>query len=137
MLITAQLSLRKSSHIMLIEGVQGRRRCATGAGPADVLRLACLSAGATAWGTRVLKVDRRALEAEQRVQQPARAGEERMLYSCGAPMTGVDLRVVNPDTAEERRREGEVGEIWLSSPCVTVGYYNQPQLNREIFGVRT
>ena len=106
------------------------------AGPADLLRLARLIAGATAWGTRVLKVDRRALEAEQRVQQPARPGDERMLYSCGTPMTGVDLRIVSPDTAEERQREGDVGEIWLSSPCVTVGYYNQPQLNREIFGVR-
>ena len=82
-------------------------------------------------------MDRRALETEQRVQQPARAGDERMLYSCGTPMIGVDLRIVSPDTAQERRREGEVGEIWLSSPCVTVGYYNQPQLNREIFGVRT
>ena len=105
-------------------------------GLADVLRLTCPTAGATAWGTKVLKVDRRTLEAEQRVQQPSRAGDERMLYSCGTPLTGVDLRIVDPDTAKERESDGEAGEIWLSSPCVTVGYYNKPQLNREMFGVR-
>ena len=30
-------------------------------------------------------------------------GDARVLYSCGAPMKGVDLRIVHPDSARNLR----------------------------------
>ena len=74
------------------------------------------------------------LEAGQRVGAAQLLADARVLYSCGAPMKGVDLRIVHPDCAEPCE-DGHVGEIWLSSPCVTAGYYNRPALNREVFQV--
>lgn len=68
----------------------------------------------------------------QRVQ--AGSEHERRLFSCGVPMTGVDLRIVDADSAQPCK-EGHVGEIWLSSPCVTAGYYNRPAVNQKAFQV--
>ncbi len=75
------------------------------------------------------------LEAGQKVGAAQVPGDARVLYSCGAPMKGVDLRIVHPDSARPCE-DGHVGEIWLSSLCVTAGYYNRPQLNQEVFKVR-
>ena len=94
-----------------------------------------LIAGATSWGTNEISVDRRTLEAGGKVQR-VQAGlqHERRLFSCGVPMTGVDLRIVDADSAQPCE-EGHVGEIWLSSPCVTAGYYNRPAVNQKTFQV--
>lgn len=81
------------------------------------------------------KVDRRTLQAGQRVGATEISEHVRLLYSCGKPMVGVDLRIVDTETAEPCE-PGHVGEIWLSSECVTAGYYNKPQLNQEVFKVR-
>ena len=74
------------------------------------------------------------LEAGQKVGAAQVPGDARVLYSCGAPMKGVDLRIVHPDSAQPCE-DGHVGEVWLSSLCVTAGYYNRPQLNQEVFKV--
>ena len=57
-----------------------------------------------------------------------------MQVSCGAPMAGVELRVVHPE-ARTVLEEGRVGEVWLSSECVTAGYFNRPAVNAEVFRV--
>lgn len=44
-----------------------------------------------------------------------------MLVGCGAP-TGSDVLIVDPDTGDALP-DGRVGEIWLSGPCVTAGYW--------------
>ena len=74
------------------------------------------------------------LEAGQKVGAAQAPGDARVLYSCGTPMKGVDLRIVHPDSAQPCE-DGHVGEIWLSSLCVTAGYYNRPQLNQDVFKV--
>ncbi|CAL8464403.1 g3938 [Coccomyxa elongata] len=88
--------------------------------------------GATTWGTNQLTVDRRSLEAAGRVRPAAGAAEARVLFSCGTPMAGVSLRIVHPDSCSACE-DGTVGEIWLSSPCVTAGYFNKPDLNAQVF----
>ena len=93
------------------------------------------SAGATTWGTNQLTVDRRSLEAAGRVRPAQAAADARVLFSCGVPMSGVDLRVIHPDTRAPCD-DGCVGEVWLSSPCVTAGYFNKPDLNAQVFQVR-
>ncbi|HXT68206.1 MAG TPA: SDR family NAD(P)-dependent oxidoreductase [Vicinamibacterales bacterium] len=55
----------------------------------------------------------------------------------GSGRVGGQMRVeiVNPQT-RTRCAPGEVGEIWISGPGVTLGYWNQPELTFETFQAR-
>ncbi|GAB2939850.1 type I polyketide synthase [Streptomyces heilongjiangensis] len=56
---------------------------------------------------------------------------ERVPGSCGLPVPGLDLRVVDPDTGAEVP-VGEEGEIWVSGPNVMLGYHNQPEATAKV-----
>lgn len=45
----------------------------------------------------------------------------REFVSCGTPIAGHELLVVEPDTGQ-RRAEGEVGEIWVRGPSIATGF---------------
>ncbi|GHE65889.1 type I polyketide synthase [Streptomyces capitiformicae] len=59
-----------------------------------------------------------------------RPGGERVPGSCGLPVPGLGLRVVDPDTGVDVPT-GEVGEIWVSGPSVMLGYHNQPEATAQ------
>ncbi|WP_410639673.1 type I polyketide synthase [Amycolatopsis sp. lyj-346] len=46
--------------------------------------------------------------------------------SCGLPVPGVGVRVVDPDTGLDVPA-GEEGEVWVSGPNVMLGYHNSPE----------
>ncbi|MGW3962242.1 type I polyketide synthase [Amycolatopsis sp. NPDC005003] len=46
--------------------------------------------------------------------------------SCGLPVPGVGVRVVDPDTGRELPA-GQEGEVWVSGPNVMLGYHNSPE----------
>ncbi|MGW5449685.1 SDR family NAD(P)-dependent oxidoreductase, partial [Streptomyces asiaticus] len=46
--------------------------------------------------------------------------------SCGLPVPGVGVRVVDPDTGRDVPA-GREGEVWVSGPNVMVGYHNSPE----------
>jgi long-chain acyl-CoA synthetase len=48
------------------------------------------------------------------------------LRSCGLPGPGVELRIVDPANGEDRP-PGDVGEIWVRSPQVMMGYWHMPE----------
>lgn len=48
------------------------------------------------------------------------------LRSCGKAFTGIELRIVDSDTAKDVP-VGEVGEIWIRSRQVMKGYWNMPE----------
>ena len=50
----------------------------------------------------------------------------RLLQSVGRPYAWVELRVVDPDTLDDAPA-GKVGELWIRSPMVMKGYWNQPK----------
>jgi acyl-CoA synthetase (AMP-forming)/AMP-acid ligase II len=52
-----------------------------------------------------------------------------LLRSCGKPMAGVELRVVDAD--DRPVAPGEVGEIVVRAPHVMKGYWNQPAVSAE------
>ncbi len=52
------------------------------------------------------------------------------LRSCGKPVPGVELRIVDADTQTDAA-QGEVGEIWLRSPQVMKGYWKMPEATAE------
>ncbi|MEO3873403.1 type I polyketide synthase [Nonomuraea sp. B12E4] len=46
--------------------------------------------------------------------------------SCGPPLPGVDLRLVDPDSAEDVP-DGDEGEIWVRGPGLMLGYHGDPR----------
>ncbi|WP_228717938.1 type I polyketide synthase [Kitasatospora acidiphila] len=46
--------------------------------------------------------------------------------SCGAPVPGIEVRVVDPDSGIDVQAGGE-GELWVRGPNLMTGYHNQPE----------
>jgi acyl-CoA synthetase (AMP-forming)/AMP-acid ligase II len=81
---------------------------------------------------RTLVVDADMLENNQIVAAGPASARRQTMVGCGtAP--GFDLAIVNPAT-RERLSAGEVGEVWLRGESVAAGYWNKPDLTRDIFG---
>ncbi|HEV7469454.1 MAG TPA: class I adenylate-forming enzyme family protein [Pseudonocardia sp.] len=52
--------------------------------------------------------------------------------SVGRPAPGAEVRVVDPETLDERA-EGEIGELWFRGPNVVRGYWNNPEADAAAF----
>lgn len=63
----------------------------------------------------------------------AKPEDQRVLVGCGQSADGQRMLVVRTDTLRPAS-EGEVGEIWVSGPHVTGGYWNRPRETAERFG---
>jgi acyl-CoA synthetase (AMP-forming)/AMP-acid ligase II len=100
-----------------------------GYGMAEVTLLATVGRGMP----RYLDADADALEQNHYTPATSRATS---LVSSGEPGSGVDLRIVDPDTLAELT-EDHVGEIWLRSASVASGYHNRPAQTLERFGAHT
>ena len=46
--------------------------------------------------------------------------------SCGLPVPGVGVRIVDPATGQDVPA-GQEGEVWVSGPNIMVGYHNSPE----------
>lgn len=46
--------------------------------------------------------------------------------SCGLPVPGLDVRLVDPETGQDVVG-AEEGEVWVRGPSVMVGYHNRPE----------
>lgn len=91
--------------------------------------------GVSVAGRHRLRVDRRLLEEEGRAvpaAENAPAEETLTLIGCGPPSDGVAVRIVDPELGTPRA-EGETGEIWVDSPSKAEGYWDLPELSREVF----
>ncbi|MFM7119850.1 MAG: class I adenylate-forming enzyme family protein, partial [Gammaproteobacteria bacterium] len=62
---------------------------------------------------------------------PAETLDQR-LDACGVPFPGIDVRVVDAETAVDVPA-GERGEIWVRGYAVFDGYYRSPEKNAEAF----
>ncbi|HEX5267275.1 MAG TPA: long-chain-fatty-acid--CoA ligase [Acidimicrobiales bacterium] len=54
-----------------------------------------------------------------------------LLRSAGRPYPWIDLRVVDPESGEERPR-GQVGELWCRSTQNMLGYWNKPDATSAV-----
>lgn len=84
-----------------------------------------------------IDVDKAKLERGHAVVSPALEENAdtgmRRYTSNGNDFGGQDVRIVNPET-HAAMAEDQVGEIWINGPAVAGGYWNKPELNRDIFG---
>lgn len=59
----------------------------------------------------------------------------RHLISCGRPLPGVNVRIVDPEL-RVALPDGDVGEIWITGPSKCAGYWNHPDLTTANFRAR-
>jgi acyl-CoA synthetase (AMP-forming)/AMP-acid ligase II len=57
------------------------------------------------------------------------------VVACGSAWFGTVIRIVDPET-HEACAPNRIGEIWISSPSVTQGYWRQPEQTELTFGAR-
>jgi acyl-CoA synthetase (AMP-forming)/AMP-acid ligase II len=62
--------------------------------------------------------------------------ETQTWVSCGRPFPDQQVAIVDPETGGVCA-PGEVGEIWLSSPSVARGYWQQPQETQSTFAAHS
>lgn len=74
---------------------------------------------------------------EQNLVIPSTGNHEgsRTLVSCGQTLSDQQICIVNPETLEACPAD-EIGEIWLSGPCVASGYWDKPRETTETFEAR-
>ena len=87
-----------------------------------------VAAAAPGQGPLVRSFDVKALR-ESRVE-PREDG--RPLCASGSPLPGTDVRIVDPETRTVQPA-GSAGEIWVRSPSIPQGYWNQPELTAHTF----
>jgi long-chain acyl-CoA synthetase len=56
--------------------------------------------------------------------------DEAALQSCGRPLPLIEFRIV--DGSGDDVPEGAIGELWIRSPAITAGYWNQPEATAEV-----
>src|SRR5579875_144812 len=54
------------------------------------------------------------------------------VVSCGEPVDGVGIAIVDPGT-RERLATDRVGEVWVTGPSVARGYWRRPQETTDVF----
>ncbi|MWA01624.1 AMP-binding protein [Actinomadura sp. LD22] len=54
----------------------------------------------------------------------------RVMGSCGLPLPGVAVRLVDPMTGDDVEAGGE-GELWVKGPLVMAGYHGRPEATAE------
>jgi thioester reductase-like protein len=79
----------------------------------------------------IVPIDKRELEANC-VKEVGEDHPEAQL-AVGVGPACVDLRIVQPET-RAALPAGRVGEIWVRGPSLARGYWNRPEVNREVFG---
>ncbi len=92
----------------------------------------------TPWRNR--DVDHACLDAEElengfAVNVEPGTPRSRFVANCGQMLPGVEVAIVDPQT-HRRRGEGRVGEIWIRSPGVAMGYWKRPTETSDIFDAR-
>jgi len=82
-------------------------------------------------GIETLKIDNQALK-KHRVVQTDDINKSTELVSCGSPVEGLKMAIVDSLTGKSVS-DGQINEIWVSGPNVAAGYWNKPELSKEVF----
>jgi thioester reductase-like protein len=85
-------------------------------------------------GRRSVKLDRESLHARAVVvaAKDTPADQQLELVSCGKPLDGIHVRIVDPDT-KDAVEDGGIGEIWIAGQSTCQAYWNKPELSEHVF----
>ncbi|MBP7149696.1 MAG: thioester reductase domain-containing protein [Acidobacteria bacterium] len=89
------------------------------------------------WGRQIVTVTKHLLQQGtlHLENYQAQNNNQVRLVSCGLPLKGVEVRIVDPETSFALP-EKQIGEIWLAGRSCAMGYWNRPELSRELFEAR-
>ena len=94
-----------------------------------------VSGSRTAAGPNVRLVGARELESGK--AEDAKPDSEAIsIVSCGKPVVLADVLIVDRATGRACE-DGETGEIWVSGPAVSAGYWNKPKETEETFRAKS
>jgi amino acid adenylation domain-containing protein/non-ribosomal peptide synthase protein (TIGR01720 family) len=77
-------------------------------------------------------ISQRALENNHIAKLTTEEKEARQLVGCGKTISDERILIVNPDSMALCKPD-EVGEVWVSSPSVAAGYWNDSEETRRTF----
>ncbi len=88
----------------------------------------------TSSGRRSVKIDRKSLHVRTVVMatEDSPADQQLELISCGQPLEGINVRIVDPDSGAPVG-DGGIGEIWIAGPSKCEAYWNKPELSAQVF----
>ena len=105
--------------------------------PAYGLAEATLVVSSNRPGTEPFSFPARSVDLERHRLVAAAVGEgTRRVVSCGPPMPGRTVIVVEPHT-RRRCAADEIGELWVSDPAVACGYWERAEETTQTFHART
>ena len=89
---------------------------------------------ATHYGRRILTVNKRLLQKHTICVENDQLAKNNQvqLASCGKPLDGIHVRIVSPESCSALG-ENQIGEVWLAGDSTCQGYWNRPELTRDIF----
>jgi 8-amino-7-oxononanoate synthase/acyl carrier protein len=83
--------------------------------------------------TKIVRTfDARQLDAKKVVPAKADQPGARELVGCGHVLPDEQVRIVDPETKRELPPQ-EIGEVWISSPSVAQGYWNNAEATKAAF----
>ena len=88
----------------------------------------------SSYGRETLSLSKTAL-ADGEVRPTTEASEVSTathILSCGRPLGDTEVAIVDPETCHAAA-PGRVGEIWVAGSSKALGYWNRPDVTREIF----
>ena len=91
----------------------------------------------TLHGRNIVSVNKRALAlgTARMTIEVSEIDGAKQIVSCGAPLPGLDLRIVDPE-GHFALGPGRVGEIWLAGSGKCLGYWSRPELTLKQFRAR-
>ncbi|OMC03753.1 fatty-acid--CoA ligase [Mycolicibacter heraklionensis] len=95
-----------------------------------------VSGGSDSAAPVIRRIDRNALGVDRVVEIADAADDDPgfvELVGCGKARGGQQIVIVDPETRRRRDTE-QVGEIWVSGPCVAHGYRGKPEDTEQTFG---
>jgi thioester reductase-like protein len=89
------------------------------------------------WGRQVVTVNKQLIQQRALRLENFNAlnNNQVRLVSCGKPLPGVEVQVVDPETCRALP-EREIGEVWVAGEGRCQGYWNRPELSQETFRAR-
>lgn len=84
---------------------------------------------------KTLPFDGRAIDDYRVVPVTPEDENARLLTGCGHVLPDEEVLIVDPQT-RRRLTPDHIGEIWVKSPSVGVGFFNNPQATEETFRAR-